>query len=168
MMEAAPAASLVMSEAQFLFQLLIIALDPPAQFGQIDQAIKGHVRRDGGQPILGGLGLTLGPFDQQPFLVPRLGPPLAPPRHSSRCAARARTRAKREVSAPALPSRQATVCQLAAGRPSASALTLTGWCSASRRISFGRRKRPDHGSGGSGSGAIPGGHTEVCGGIPAI
>ena len=72
MMEAAPAASLVMSKAQFLFQLLIIALDPPAQLGQIDQTIEGHVRRDGGQPILGGLGVALGPFDQQPFLAAHL------------------------------------------------------------------------------------------------
>src|SRR3954469_5159515 len=76
MMEAAPAASLVVSKAEVLFQLLVIALDPPAQFGQIDQAIEGRVRRDGGQPILGRLGLALGPFDQQPFLIPRLGPPL--------------------------------------------------------------------------------------------
>src|ERR687893_1108927 len=76
MMEAAPAAPLVVPETQFLFELLIIALDPPAQFRQIDQAIEGHVGWEGGQPILGGLGLTLGPFDQQPFLVPRLGPPL--------------------------------------------------------------------------------------------
>src|SRR3954463_3882536 len=76
MMEAAPAASLIVSKAQFLFQLLVIALDPPAQFRQIDQALEGHVRREGGQPVPGGLGLTLGPFDQQPFFVPRLGPPL--------------------------------------------------------------------------------------------
>src|SRR5690242_5513116 len=87
-------------------------------------------------------------------------------RHSLRWAARTRTRAKREVSAPALPSRQETVSHLAAGRPNASALTLTGWYSLLRRISFGRRPRPDQGSGGSG--AVPGGHTEVCGGIPAI
>src|SRR4051812_12897355 len=159
MMEAAPAASLVMSQAEFLFQLLIIALDPPAQLGQIDQAIEGHVRRDGGQPILGGLGVTLGPFDQQPFLAPRLGPPLVTMRgpHS--------TRAKREGSAPALPSCQQIVCQLAAGKPSATALTLTGRCSLSRRVSFAGRPRPDQGSGGSG--AVHGGYTEVCGGIPA-
>ena len=62
-MEAAPAASLVVSKAQFLFQLLIIALDPPAQLGQIDQAIEGHIRRDSGQPIFGGLGIAFGPFD---------------------------------------------------------------------------------------------------------
>src|SRR3954452_22344012 len=52
MIKAAPAASLVVSKAQFLFQFLVIALDPPAQFGQINQAIEGHVRREGGQPIV--------------------------------------------------------------------------------------------------------------------
>src|SRR3954449_3216478 len=76
MMEATPAPSFVVPEAEFLFQLLVIALDPPTQFREIDQAIEGHVRREGGQPVFGGLGLTLGPFDQQPFLLPRLGPPL--------------------------------------------------------------------------------------------
>src|SRR3954452_21006936 len=76
MMKTAPAASLVMPQAEFLFQLLIIALDPPAQFREIDQAIKGYVRRDGSQPILGGLGIALGPFAQHPFPLPRLDPPL--------------------------------------------------------------------------------------------
>src|SRR3954451_13859675 len=76
MMEATPAASFVVPEAQFLFQLLIIALDPPTQFREIDQAIERHVRRDGGQPVFGGLGLTLGPFDRQPLLAQRLAPPL--------------------------------------------------------------------------------------------
>ena len=64
MMETTPATPLVVSQAQFLFELLIIALDPPAQFGQIDQAIEGHLQRNGGQPVFGGLGLALGPFDQ--------------------------------------------------------------------------------------------------------
>src|SRR3954447_19381313 len=76
MMEAAPAAALVMSKAQFLFQLLVIAFDAPAQFGQIDQAIERYIRRDGGQPIFGGLCVALGTFEQQPFLVARLAPPL--------------------------------------------------------------------------------------------
>src|SRR3954449_1756055 len=75
MMEAAPAASLIVPKAEFLFQLLVIAFDPPAQLGQIDQAIERGVGRDGGQPVLGGLGVALGPFDQQPFLAARRGPP---------------------------------------------------------------------------------------------
>ena len=37
MVKAAPAATLVVAEAEFLLQLLIVAFDPPAQLGQIDQ-----------------------------------------------------------------------------------------------------------------------------------
>src|SRR3954453_21613573 len=164
MMEPAPAASLVVPKAQFLFQFLVIALDPPAQFGQINQAIEGHVRREGGQPIVASQYLA-GSASPSGHSISSHSSSRGSARPSSRWAARTRTRAKREVSAPALPSRQETVCQLAGGKPSASALTLTGWCAASRRISFGRRPRPDQGSGGSG--AVPGGHTEVWGGIPA-
>src|SRR4051794_1774153 len=50
MMETTPAASLVVPQTQFLFQLLVIALDPPAQLGQIDQAIEWYVWRKGGKP----------------------------------------------------------------------------------------------------------------------
>ena len=75
MMETTSATSLVVSKAQFLFQFLIIAFDPPAQLGQIDQTLEGHVRWDGGKPILGGFGVALWPLDQQPFLAPRFGPP---------------------------------------------------------------------------------------------
>ena len=37
MVKAAPAATLVVAEAEFLLQLLIVAFDPPAQLGRIDQ-----------------------------------------------------------------------------------------------------------------------------------
>ena len=43
MMEAAPAASFVMPEAEFLFQVLVVALDPPAQFDQIDKCPPGDL-----------------------------------------------------------------------------------------------------------------------------
>jgi hypothetical protein len=43
MVEAAPAAPLVMSKAEFLLEFLVIALDPPAQLGQIDQPLEGDV-----------------------------------------------------------------------------------------------------------------------------
>ncbi len=43
MVEASPAAALVMSKAEFLLEFLVIALDPPAQLGQIDQPLEGDV-----------------------------------------------------------------------------------------------------------------------------
>jgi hypothetical protein len=53
MMEARPAAALIMAEADFLLEVLIITLDTP------------DVRVDGCEPVFGGFGLTLGPFDEQ-------------------------------------------------------------------------------------------------------
>ena len=41
MVEAAPPAPFVITHAKFLFELLIIALDPPPQLGQIDQEVEG-------------------------------------------------------------------------------------------------------------------------------
>ena len=74
--------------------------------------------------------------------IPRCAASLS---RSSRWAARTRTRAKREVSQSAEPSRQVTVCHASSGRPSASALTWTGWCSASRRDPAGRPAAPGPG-----------------------
>ena len=39
------------TKAKLLLELLIIALDPPAQFGDVDQLIKGNIREHGGKPI---------------------------------------------------------------------------------------------------------------------
>jgi hypothetical protein len=67
-MEAAPASTFVMAEADFLFQLLIIAFDAPAQLDGVDKLIERDVGRQGRQPVLGRFGFVLGPFDDQPFL----------------------------------------------------------------------------------------------------
>ena len=71
MMEAAPAASLVMPEAEFLFQVLVIALDPPAQLDQIDECSPCDVGRQGREPVFDRLLLAAWPFDQQPFFGAR-------------------------------------------------------------------------------------------------
>src|SRR6516225_3129944 len=67
MMEAPPTAALIMPEANFLFEVFIIALDAPAHLGEIDKAAERHVRVDGCEPILGRCILALGPFDEQRF-----------------------------------------------------------------------------------------------------
>src|SRR5262249_59135448 len=65
MVKAPPAAALIMAEADFLLEVVIIALDAPAQLGEIDEAAERHVRVDGCEPIFGGFGLALGPLDEQ-------------------------------------------------------------------------------------------------------
>src|SRR5687767_12681294 len=68
MVEAAPATALVVAEADFLLQFLVVAFDPPALHGVADQrgtAAGGGQRRE---PEFGGLGFPRRPFDQAPFL----------------------------------------------------------------------------------------------------
>src|SRR5256885_8348444 len=70
-------------------------------------------------------------------------------RLKSRRATRTRAQAKREDSGSAVPSRQSILRQARLGKPSASSLTDTGWCFASRCKSFGGRPPPDPFLGGS-------------------
>src|SRR3954467_15856941 len=72
MMEAAPAAALVVAEADLLLELLVIALDQPARLGGMDQVLEWGARRQVGQPVLGWLLSARGPLDQQPLLRPGL------------------------------------------------------------------------------------------------
>jgi hypothetical protein len=69
-MEAAPASSFEMPEPDLLFELLIIALDTPTEFGEVHQFAEGDVFRQGRKPIFGRLFLIFGPFDQQPLFGP--------------------------------------------------------------------------------------------------
>ena len=73
MVETAPAAPFVIAKAKLLLELLIIALDPPAQFGDVDQLIKGNILEHDGKPIFRRLGFALRPLDQQPFFRAWLG-----------------------------------------------------------------------------------------------
>ena len=68
MVETAPAPPLVVPEPEFLFELLVVALDPPAQFGQMDETIEGGVLRQGREPVLRRLLLLGRPLDQKPLL----------------------------------------------------------------------------------------------------
>ena len=71
--EAAPPAPLIITKAEFLLQLLIIALDPPSPLCEIDQTFEGDILGQSGKPILGRLGFSLRPLDQKPLCRARLG-----------------------------------------------------------------------------------------------
>src|SRR6202451_3327159 len=73
MVEAAPSAPFIMAEPDLLLELLIVALDAPAQLGEIDQRLEGDVLGKGREPVFGRLFLALGPLDQQPFFRPAVG-----------------------------------------------------------------------------------------------
>lgn len=61
MMEAAPSPTFIMSEPEFLLELLVIAIDVPAQLGKVDEALERDVFRQRREPILGRLRRIFGP-----------------------------------------------------------------------------------------------------------
>jgi hypothetical protein len=60
--EAASPTPFVIAKAKLLLEFLIIALDPPAQVRQIEEAVEGDIVVHGGKPIFGRLGLALRPL----------------------------------------------------------------------------------------------------------
>ena len=75
-MEASPAATLIVAEAEFLLEVLVVALDTPAQLGQMDQVAQPGGLGQGGEPVFGRLGLARRPFDEQPLLGPQRCSPI--------------------------------------------------------------------------------------------
>src|SRR5258707_1137784 len=67
MMKASPSAAFEMPEPDLLLELLIVALDPPAQLGEVDQTMQSNVLGEGREPVFGRFLLAFGPLDQQPF-----------------------------------------------------------------------------------------------------
>ena len=70
MMKASPPTPFKMSEPELLLELLIVALDAPAQLGGVDQSAEGDVFRKGREPVFGRLVLAFRPLNQQPLLRP--------------------------------------------------------------------------------------------------
>ena len=66
-MEAAPASPFEMPESHLLLELLIVALDAPAQLGQIDQAVAGDLFRQRREPVFDRFFIALWPLDEEPF-----------------------------------------------------------------------------------------------------
>src|SRR5258705_783765 len=71
--EAPPSAPLEVAEPDLLLELLIVALDAPAQLGDIDQLADRDVMWKGREPVFGRLLLTFRPLDQQPLFRPAFG-----------------------------------------------------------------------------------------------
>src|SRR3990172_2989259 len=89
MMEASPPAALEMVEPELILELLIVALDAPAQLGEADEGGDGRGLRQGREPILRGRVFAPRPLDQQPLFRPRrrallvaMGGPHAQPREA--------------------------------------------------------------------------------------
>src|SRR5260370_11644118 len=70
MMKPPPSAALEMVEPEFVLELLIVALDAPAQLGEADEVGDGRRHRQGREPILRGLRLVPRPLHEHPLLRP--------------------------------------------------------------------------------------------------
>ena len=112
-MKAAPTAPLVMPEPDFLLEFLIVALDAPAQFGEIDQTAKANLPRQARKPVFRRL---LSPAGHS---INSHSSGHGSLRSKSRWALRMRSRAKRDRSGALLPARQVMQRQALAGRPKA-------------------------------------------------
>ena len=82
--KASPASTFKVIEAQFLLEFLIVALDPPAQFGSFHEHRESRIRRQGRKPIFGRRAFALRPFDEQPFFGIGLRAPVVPMRGPNR------------------------------------------------------------------------------------
>src|SRR5580704_11423252 len=76
MVKSEPASPFEMAQPQFLFQLLVIALNDPAVFGKVDEVSQRQVCGKTREPVFCGLTLTFRPFDQKPFLRMRFCAPV--------------------------------------------------------------------------------------------
>src|SRR5262249_25268897 len=72
MVEAEPPASFKVTQPDLLLEVLIVALDAPAQLGGLNQIAEWDALRQGREPGFARLILAGGPLDQQP-LLPRVG-----------------------------------------------------------------------------------------------
>lgn len=130
MVEAAP---FEMSETEFLLELLIIALDAPAQFGEIGRRAK---------PISSGRlesQYLAGSFSPLGHSIRSHSTGQGSLRLKSRFAMRMRIRAKRDPSGAFVPSRQAIVRQVSGGRLKARSLTVADGPPTARHVRLGRQ-----------------------------
>ena len=69
--KAAPASSLEVVQSEFLLELLVVTLDAPATLDGVHELLAPDVRGQCAEEVFGGLGLAVGPFDEQPLLITR-------------------------------------------------------------------------------------------------
>jgi len=80
MVEATPAPALIIGQAKFLLEILIVTFNAPTHLGHRHKTFERGVGGQRGQDVFVGFALPFGPFDQEPLFIPQLGPPVIPVR----------------------------------------------------------------------------------------
>ena len=68
MIESTSASAFIMTEAEFLFEFLVVTLNAPAHMRLCHQIAQGGVLWQAREVVLEWIGITDGPFDQKPLL----------------------------------------------------------------------------------------------------
>ena len=71
--KATPPSPFIVIKPEFLLEVLIVPLNPPAQLGGVHQGTLADIGGQRGQEVFCRLGFVGGPFDQAPFFGPRRG-----------------------------------------------------------------------------------------------
>src|SRR3990170_3962453 len=70
--EPTPTPAFEVIQPELVLELLVVALDPPAELGEPDELRDRRVGWQGGEPALGRRGRAFGPLDEQPLHGARL------------------------------------------------------------------------------------------------
>jgi len=76
MVESPPASALKMTQADFLFEFLVVAFHAPPKLCRSYQLFKCNGRLKVGEPIFYGFRVPLGPLNQQPFFRGAVAAPI--------------------------------------------------------------------------------------------
>ncbi|MCY1373103.1 hypothetical protein D9M69_603530 [compost metagenome] len=83
MVESAPAPAFVVTKAEVLFQVLVIALNTPTHFGHEHQLFYQRFGWCRGQEVFGWLRFALRPLNQQPLFVTQGAAPIVSMRRAN-------------------------------------------------------------------------------------
>src|ERR1035437_5854372 len=150
MVKATPTSALVMPKAEFLLQILVVALNAPAHLGHKHPLLKRRINWCGAHEVFCWLALVFGPLNQQPFLGAHTAAPVIPVSGTHPHCRETRTQVAVTAIAPCHCGHDSS------SRASASDLTPTGSLPGSRRNRVGFAPRPDQALGGKG--CVPGCH----------
>jgi hypothetical protein len=75
-MKPTPSAPVEVPKTKLLFEILVVALDAPPHFGNVNEPLCRCIFGQCREPVFGRLGFAKRPLNQQAFLVARSGAPI--------------------------------------------------------------------------------------------
>jgi len=76
MMKSTPPTPLEVSKAKLLLEILVVTLNAPAHFGNVNEMFDNRLFWQRWKPVFGWFEFANGPLDKQPFFIARRSPPI--------------------------------------------------------------------------------------------